>query len=201
MPEAALMLYPRGFYGGISSPSTEKQPKPFASKVARLQNNLNFLQGLRPGVRQEVNEKVEDLYRQLITREGIDKMIFRRKVLQTALTAFGTHRFDYWYSQQMYSPAAGDLHRDFLVDTLRFISTGERHVNVMTWNSLIGFSDQGERVSVLDEYAKEFFGISTGGFNRIPRNNDLIDVIRQWCSQPGGLSDLLCTMHILFGAQ
>jgi len=198
----AFMLYPRGFFGAALSPHIEKQPKPFSGDVNRLSNNLNYFKRGEGGSTLMVNENVEELYAAMITRvTTFQDFEFRERVLRVALAAFGTHAFDYWYTQQRYSPSCGELHRDFLVDTLRFIQ-GERRTQVpATWNVLIDYTDKGEKVSVLDEASADFFGISSNGQSRQPRNTNLIDVIQMWVGQPGGFEDLLFTMHILFGVQ
>ena len=206
MPElaqsAGFILYPRGFFGAVMSPSIKKQPKPFSGSVNRLQPNVNLFHNQRSGDSIMINENVEMLYAQLISREDtIDNFEFREKILKTALAAFGTPMFDFWYSQQKYSPSAGDLHREFLEDTLLFIETGTRSQHLETWNVLVTFSDKGDRENVLTERAAEFFGITSQGIRREPRHSSLIDVLCAWTAQPGGFMDLLFTLHILFGVQ
>jgi hypothetical protein len=149
-----------------------------------------------------VNENVEALYAQMITRvDTLNEFEFREKLLKVALSAFGTPQFDFWYSQQKFSPSAGDLHRDFLEDTLHFIEYGTRSQHMETWNVLVSYSDKGERENVLSEQAAQFFGITSNGLRREPRNSNLIDVLCAWTGQPGGFADLLFTLHILFGVQ
>lgn len=206
MPElaqsAGFILYPRGFFGAVTTPSIKKQPKPFSGSVNRLQPGVNLFHNQRSGDTITVNENVETLYAQLISRvDTIDNFDFREKLLKVALGAFGTPMFDFWYSQQKYSPSAGDLHREFLEDTLQFIQTGVRSQHLETWNVLVTFSDRGERENVLSDKAAEFFGISSHGVRREPRNSNLVDVLSAWTSQPGGFTDLLFTLHILFGVQ
>lgn len=207
MPElantAGFMLYPRGFLGAVTSPSIKRQPRPYAGTVSRLQNNMNFfLGGGNAAGKLEVNENVETLYALMITKPiSVGDFEFREKILKCALSAFGTNQFDYWYSLQSKSPAAGELHRAFLRDTLRFISEGQRDQMLETWNVLITHADRGELKSTMDEAAVQFFGLTQGGLVRQPRNSDLLDVLQQWTGQPGGFEDLLFTLHILFGIQ
>jgi hypothetical protein len=199
-----LMLFPRGFYGAQATETISRHPRPFAQQLSRLANHIGILhQAPAEQQRARVNENVESLYAHLITHgKSLDDFEFRKELYVTALAAFGTQRFDEWYLQQQYSPAAGELHQDFLNDTLRFIDQGERQLSIENWNSLLVFTDHpSHRESVMDEHARAFFGISGDGLNREPRNAFLIDVLPQWLSHPGGHADLLNTLHILFGTQ
>lgn len=205
MPDLAgsegFMLYPRGFFGAVAKPAIQKLPRP--NDVSRLQPSLSLLGGMRRGDALVANENVERLYAKLISRElSLADFDFRQSVLEAALDAFGTKDFCFWYLQQKNSPSAGELHRDFLLDTLRFIETGERGIVLENWNMLIGYSDHGQLKTSVSEDAAKFFGLSTPGVRREARleHYDLIQVIQKWVSQPGGFRDLLMTLHILFGA-
>lgn len=206
MPElaqsAGFILYPRGFLGAQLKPTIKKHISPFSSEVKRLQPSVSLFHSQKSGDDLKVNEDVEALYAHMISRvTTLDDFEFRESLLKAALTAFGTQQFDFWYSQQQYIPAAGNLHREFLEDTLQFIETGTRAMHVQTWNDLINSNDTGHRQTVLSEKAMEFFGISSNGIRREPRNGSLIDVLITWTSQPGGFMDLLYTLHILFGVR
>lgn len=197
--QSSMMLYPRGFLGARMGPQIKKYPRATDAQVRSLQNNVSLFQ---PGVvTLPSNENVESLYRSYISHAAsMTDFDFRRKVLITALSAFGTPLFDYWFMQQLHSPSCGDMHRRFLDDTLKFISEGRREVSISTWLSLLNFSDEGEVNFNLSERAAEHFGISTGGYNRHSKNTSLVDNIQMWTSQPNGFEDLLCTLHVLFGA-
>lgn len=206
MPElaqsAGFVLYPRGFFGAELKPSIKKHINPFSSEVKRLQPSVALFHNQKSGDQIKVNEDVEALYAQLISRVNtVDDFAFRESILVAALGAFGTQQFDFWYSQQQYIPSAGNLHREFLEDTLQFIETGTRSMHLQTWNDLINSNDTGHRQKVMSDRALEFFGISSNGIRREPRNSDLKDVLIAWTSQPGGFADLLFTLHILFGVR
>lgn len=193
-------IYPRGFLGAVLAPRIEKQPAPFESEYRRLQNNLNLFQSSPAQI--AVNENVESLYSKYIRNSyKASSFEFQKLVLITALNAFGTEAFDFWFLKQFESPSVGDLHRKFLEDCLRFISTGRREMPLETWDSLLDYSDSGEMRGPVSEVTAEFFGISTNGYNRIRRNTMLVDVLQDWCAQPNGLEDLLCSLHVLFGTR
>lgn len=176
-----LQLYPRGFLGeafvsGAAALSPDRPKKPVA------------------------HPNVEGLYDRYIKRIGETiSPEFRKEVLIVALKAFGTPNFELWVSSQRQSPAVGDTHNQFIDDTLHFIAEGRRSMRVENWDALVTSDDSGERLSGHTEFAKEFFGFPSNGYHREPRNRELIDVIQQWCSKPGGIEDMLCTMHVLFG--
>lgn len=197
--QGALMLYPRGFLGARLGPQIKKYPRPTDAQVRSLQNNVQLFQ---PGVASlPSNENVENLFRQYINGSAsMGDARFRKKVLITALTAFGTPFFDYWFVQQLHSPSSGDLHRAFLDDTIKFIREGRRDQALETWASLLDFTDSGEVNTQVSEYAAEFFGISTNGQQRIRRMSSLNEIIQDWTSKPNGFGDLLHTLHVLFGS-
>lgn len=196
---SALRLYPRGFLGSSIKSRVELAPKPYSDQI----NKHQFMVAVGDNARTSVqpNPIVEGLYSDYIKNSvntGAPK--FRASILSAAIDAFGTKSFLVWYMSQFNSPSAGSLHNDFLTDTLRFINTGSRHMSLETWMSLITITDETDNIGKVPDEVKTFF--SVGEFERISaaRNNVMvIEVIQKWCSKPGGLEDLLGTLHILFG--
>lgn len=198
MADVPFKLYPRGFLGAMLEGRIEKKTEMretglgwrFANAV--VMRNQNEIDHSHPDV--------ERLYSQYINRApNCTSFEFKRDVLKTALTAFGTPLFDFWYRMQFKSPASGSLHREFLEDTLHFIQEGRRNVSLETWGSLLNGEEGRQGSDQISLYAEEFFGITSGGVHRYPSNRQLTEVIQRWCSKPNGLEDLLCTMHLLFG--
>lgn len=197
---AGFTIYPRGFLGAILAPRIEKSPAPFQDEYRKLQNNLSLFQPSASTI--AVNENVESLYSKYIRNTyKAEAFEFRKLVMITALNAFGTEAFDFWYLKQFESASVGDMHRRFLEDCLRFILTGRREMSLETWDSLIDYSDSGEMRGPVSEYTAEFFGITTNGYVRQRRNTMLVDVLQDWCAQPNGLEDLLLALHVLFGSR
>lgn len=142
------------------------------------------------------NPAVEALYSTII-RNGVhaDSFEFRKQLAVTALNAFGTKDFYEWYIAQHQSPACGDSHGKYLLDTLKFIQTGKRDMSVETWGSILFMTDEGDDISeAKDKFIEDFFGSV-----QYQRNRNLVDVIQSWLSQPTGANDLLYSLHILFG--
>jgi hypothetical protein len=148
----------------------------------------------------DANPVVETLYAQYIKRAASTMSFeFREKVLIAALDAFGDKNFYSWYKTQLQSPAVGDVHLRFLDDVLRFISTGRRQMSLETWASFLQMNDAGERPQEFTPTAQEFFKIYKDGVYPSISQYSLANVIQQWLSQPGGIEDLLGTLHLLFG--
>lgn len=200
MTTRRLVLYPRGFMGAPQPARIERAPTDAEKRFNTVQGP-NLTVTLRSGVNTVVtNDDVDELYRAHIDRVGmLNSYEFRKKLLKAALKAFGTLSFEHWYRQQITSPAFGDLHSKFLDDTLIFITTGKRQQHMLTWTSLLDYSDADVEETKMSAVAHEFFGVSANGITRERRNDRLEEVIQRWVSQPGGFDDLLCSLHILFG--
>ena len=116
---------------------------------------------------------------------------FRRKVISAAkrLLTANTN----WFLQQEKNPNIVEYNYQFVVDTLRFIGTGYRRINVYAWSDLVshapadGLDGVGER----DDIAKAFHDLKL---------DVSIDALLQlWCSRPGGFDDMINSINILFG--
>jgi hypothetical protein len=192
-------IYPRGFLGDRVGEGVDRliqRPDPIFRMV---QHTFKFPQ--MPNVKAYSNKAIDSLYAAYINRNGdTTSMAYREKVLKCALSAFGTDRFDLWYSKQFVSPSVGDTHHRFLDDTLRFIATGQRGMYLDVWRSLLRYNDEPDTRELLTPAAADFFGINTPGVRRQPVNASMVEIIQRWTAQPNGFEDLLCTMHILFGA-
>ena len=197
MRELPFRLYPRGFLGAQLAAKIEKVAQPSNSDSTSLQNTIKMLSS-RSSNELTGNPVIDHLYS--VNIGGGSEVLtleFRKKVLIAAFTAFGTIDFKTWFMIQNSTPYFGDLHRDFLDDTLRFISTGQREVAIQSWDSMLSYSDSGEVSKGITDYAKDFFHTYTSdNVNKF----ELVEVIQRWISQPNGIEDLLSTLHVLFGS-
>lgn len=198
MPEFKLKLYPRGFLGSILEGRLQR-------KVGRVEDNFGFRTSIQQifNAHQDVNdfnEDIENLYQDLAREAvGVGTFEFEERALTAALKAFGTDNFYLWFEAQYKNSAAGDYHGKFLADTIKFIETGRRDVNLSSWNWLIVPSTDGTKISPASIETKQFFGFNEYGERRHRRNDDLVRVIQDWCSQPDGLEDMLTSLHLMFG--
>jgi hypothetical protein len=194
----SFSLYPRGFVGATLGKPMETQPTAFQANLRTMQYSVDMFKPVP--ITLQANNAIEQLYAQYIRRSADSTSFeFRKKILIAALNAFGAPQFDFWYKLQFQSPVAGDLHARFLDDCLRFMTDGKREMPIETWQAILTVGDTGIRSNDISEYAKEFFGISSNGYNRYSQNTLLVEVIQKWCSQPNGIEDLLCSLHVLFG--
>lgn len=192
-------IYPRGFVGAAIGMRVQKNT---TNAQLRFQTLSQSFQLYRPPANSiDPNPAVKELYTQYMRGTKVETSFdYKKTLIITATRAFGTHNFLYWIQQQYASPVVGDLHREFLDDTLNYIATGERRRRLETWKSIISMKDRGAANPTLSKTTNEFFNI--GGSVRLvngQRNISLIPVICDWLSHPDGYSDLIGTLHILFG--
>jgi len=199
MLNTRLRAYPRGFLGGDIVVQVAHAQQVIASQVNHMQYKADD-SNMRSGDIQP-NPYVESLYTSYTTNNiTAGSPEFRTAVLKVALSAFGTTSFLLWVINQYKNPLAGNLHNDFILDTLKFISTGARDMSLENWMALITIGDGSTAVGTVGDKVKEFFNVNKDAPIETARFNiDLLEVIQTWCSKPNGLEDLLGTMHILFG--
>ena len=197
--ENKLRLYPRGFLGGDISPQVERTKEPFKDEINSMRYSVN--QHNSSGNSIVANPHVEALYAALIKNNiKINDPTFRTKILTVAMTAFGTNNFLIWVLSQYNSPAASDLHNNFILDTLHYIEYGSRDMSLENWMALLTITDEGNNIGTINDKVKEFFGVNKDAPIGLAKLNiQLVDIIQKWCSKPNGLEDLIGTLHILFG--
>lgn len=190
-----VVVYPRGFLGyDIGLPVRQTASNP----VKNLQDS--FLNS-RPVNRDRTvisNTAIENLYKTLLQGAWIpNNFEFRERVLDAALGAFGTKSFLDWCKLQEESVYFTDMHKRFLNDTFGFITTGERTMQLRSWMALVDLRPAPVH-SHGSEYAyRKYFKMEQAALLR--RSFRIEDNLQSWLSQPGGLEDMLTSLHILFG--
>lgn len=191
-------VYPRGFLGIDIARHFERTPKPFTVEFSNHQYRATG--GMQDGNEIPVNPHVENIYSTYLKNEiNVSSLEFREKVLSVAFDAFGVSRFDVWMLAQFKNPAAGDFHRRFLEDTIKFIQTGKRDIPLETWGALIQITDEGNHIGSMPESIREFFDLGAQPNNQNKWNLSVVDIVTDWCSHDGGFEDLIGTLHIFFG--
>lgn len=153
---------------------------------------LGYRRVLRPGEKKldaspDDNVTLEYLKWQR-DRAGFRSWDTHEPTIRLALLMFGD--FKAWLREQQTNQNLSRSAWEFLLETIRFINTGHRHINVFTHMSLV-LTDKTH-------------------FNTYPLNQrkevlvDLLlpsaeNVIAHWLRQPGGYSDLLCSLVTYFG--
>lgn len=192
-------IYPRGFLGAPLDPVLERKTN---KAVPGLQYDTTLF---NPSESKAVvaNVAIEELYASHVRNEaGSNKFEFREKALIQILAAFGTMNFELWYKTQYQSPSFGREHIDFLDDTIGFIMTGKRKLAITSWDAILDASDKKVFTTSLPDNVRVYFQRSTLeqlGLDGQRWNANLVTVITDWMTRPGGFADMLTTAHILFG--
>ena len=128
--------------------------------------------------------QLNTLYQMFLTNSvDTDSWAYRKSVLDTAIRFFGD--IQQWLTLQAQNPCLYGNNYDFLCETLSFVKTGRRRLSVLNWIELMyplpGPIPQGV------------------GTRTLTYEGSTEDFIAQWCSQPAGFEDMLCTLRVLFG--
>lgn len=200
MPDVAasavgLRVYPRGFLGGNIGVPMKPTKRPFEELVLRHQYHPGMFS--LPKLPVLANHNIENITSKFLKQSmAILDVEFRELVLKVALGAFGTQDFRQWIYAQHDAGTTGELHIDFLQDTLNFIQYGKRDLSLSNWLPMLTLADVGSNVTPVEERVKLFFSDPE---TERERNASLVDVIQRWCSQDGGFEDMIQTLHVLFG--
>ena len=189
-----IVTYPRGFMGiDIGIPVQTK-----GDSISATLANANYNRQSEELRFVISNKNVETLWMQVTLGQLFTtNSEVREKILTNALIAFGTESLLEWFSLQEKNPNMTDMHRRFLNDTLNFITTGKRAMNLLQWPHLIEVRElKGSDATPVLKTA-EFFR-TTESLQMRP-DDRLTAIIPRWVSNAGGFEDLLGTLHILFG--
>lgn len=200
MPDAApsfkgYRIYPRGFLGASLGEQIKPAERPSAAQLRSHVYHPDWFKG--PVNPREVNRNIENMWRSFNDAyHSFDNMEFREKILKIALDAFGTRDFSEWVKIQLDGPSTGDLHIEFISDTMNFIQHGKRKLGLHGWTSMLSLSEITHNQTKDDGSFGWFFVDPETKYNR---NVTLVDVLQRWCSRQGGFADLAQTLHVLFG--
>lgn len=114
---------------------------------------------------------------------------FISNLVQTSVTLFGDD-INKWLAMQLANPYIYGSNLDFIDDTIRYISTGARHMPLTIWTELL--IEAPEELNRMDREA-----ISTMVRPRVLQSSK--EYIQQWLAHDDGMYDLIQTLHILFG--
>lgn len=138
------------------------------------------------------DERVRDLFQEFTTfPTRTVHWDFQKRVVQEALRLLsGNYN---WFILQDNNAQKVDWSYRFLIDTIRFIATGRREINIHQWPMLLsdepvtGLQLIGGRSDIQDLFKKLALSTSTEA------------MLQKWCMQPKGFDDLMFTLHLLFG--
>lgn len=192
-----IIIYPKGFLGydvGVNISTTRAT---LDEVIEAIKHNKTV-----PSSKSITSNRDIDLIWSQYTGayQYMSSFDFREKIILIALKAFGTQNFYHWVKLQEMSPMYTDMHRRFIMDTLRFISEGTRAVSIQSWIQLIypretTQKDREFNVPIEDIFSNGTMNIETAG--RLPQS--IVDIIPRWCAQDNGIQDMLITLRVLFG--
>lgn len=173
-------------------------------------NNTNFLRDVAEHatfkqqiLNQNMDSGTEEYYFNPIITELTHKFMqdhkcihdfeFRDKLLANVFLAFGCLDIRDWIKAQSSSIFLSDLQKAFIIETLKFVSGGDRTMAPFQWVNLLDTSVS--RQSVHFDYEKAFSDDNLPE----PVKVNIYDFILQWVSRPGGYEDLVISMWVIFG--
>lgn len=115
---------------------------------------------------------------------------FRRQVIESAIRLLNFR--PNWFVMQDTNPNISDYNYRFILDTLRFIATGRRHISIHSWPDLLS-----NKPSQPQEVSRRHGIEDTFEYHQLSRN--ACDIVQQWCSHPHGFDDMVWTLNLLFG--
>jgi len=140
------------------------------------------------------NEEITKLFnRYLANPLALKDFDFRERLIKAAFSAFGTKSIADWIYLQSHQSSVSDLHKSFIVDTLKHIVTLEpRSMEAGQWIRIIEADDKTYN-TIID--VRHFFSNSKG--EKVPAS--LTDFINAWLRVPKGFEDMLISLFVIFG--
>lgn len=165
-----------------------KVEKPNFSDIVLVKSHLKL---------DEVNyysKEVQRLYEEYCSNAAIiNRFSFRAQILKFAFKLFNDQSFRSWISLQKNSVHFTELHRAFIIQTLQYINGNERPIHATQWFSLLSCSGATKDVNLdLEAYLDKDKSIKF-------MNSDIYELIKNWVSRKGGFTDLLTTLHAVYG--
>lgn len=193
-----IIVYPKGFLGYDVGINVNTSQATLDEVIQAIKHNKNV-----PSMKSIVSNRDVDIIWSQYTGafQYMSSFDFREKIILIALKAFGTQNFMSWIKLQEMSPMYTDMHRRFIMDTLRFIHEGSRSVNIQSWIQLIYPRETTQKDREFNVPIEDIFDTSIDNQlaigSKLPQS--LVEIIPMWCAQPGGIEDMLTTMRVLFG--
>lgn len=116
---------------------------------------------------------------------------FAKRTLILAVRFFDPAKgFD--FKKQDTNPMVVNYNYRFLVDTLRFIATGRREMDITLWGEIMTDLPDPEDDVNQRHLLKDVI-------NQYDIDLRPTALVKQWCTHNGGLHDMVISLHLLFG--
>lgn len=200
MAEKLYSILQSGFITYVNAPLTKPESTSESSmlqlikigKPSRASENLFFY-----------SNPVAELFTQYCSNNNMLKDFdFREQLLTVALDLlnFEGRAFSSWIYIQKCSPKLTAMHKRFLMDTLNYISTGKREIEIDSWGSMLTMrklNDADRKAAFAPEALFDKPESNTVCGSSLP--NMSVDVLVKWTAQPKGFRDLMVFLNIVFG--
>lgn len=117
---------------------------------------------------------------------------FQKRVVNIAQELFSGEYS--WFMRQDSNALIKDQNYAFILDTVRYIATGRRKFSIHTWPALLTYEVPTGTESVNDR--REIFLL----MQELKVPTELNALLQMWLSHPGGIYDMMYTLHMLFGS-
>lgn len=140
--------------------------------------------------------RVVDLYEKWRADTSVlNNFEFREKLLTATIASFQINSIFKWLVLQNEKCNLTELHKQFIEDTLRFISGEDRSIQTAQWIALIEVS---YNVSGVRLNPNRWF-ITESNLTGALLPSSMSELLRLWTMRPGGFEDLLMCVFIIFG--
>lgn len=127
---------------------------------------------------------------------SIHSWAFARQVVDIALKKFGSSPSEWFVAQYARNDYLYDTNLRFLDDTIKYVITGERDIQVVTWAGLVIRNPSRRAGVATPQRAETAAKVLYSHFG----NGRGEEFFQAWIGKEGGIVDLLRTLDILFGA-
>lgn len=134
---------------------------------------------------------IDSLFEHSVKSKGKPKtMGYYEQILEYALLQFGS--FDEWLDQQLSNPHLSGPRREFLLETVRFITEGQaRNMSHYSWMFVLSpLTLKASDVRIVRHFESRKY---------LKAGTSTAQILQQWCGRPEGINDLLLTLYVLFG--
>lgn len=164
-------------------------PRGFEAYPNRRRFNSSYDYHSKPVVKMNRGDRqAVELYELHVNRSmEVTGWAFKRNVIKLAARLFGN--FDAWANNNIrFNDALYGVNIDFIIDTIGFIKTGRRNLNLLTWMGLV------EEKPVSDPQKKQ-----ESSYAKYNVPNVGPHWLADWLSHEDGFYDMLCSINLLFG--
>ena len=148
---------------------------------------------------------VDGLFREYHSNsDSIKDFDFREKILIAGkyYLADANGSFYSWINDQLKSDKLTAMHKEFLIDTLRFIKTGTRKVSIESWYRIIdprpiGINDKLPAFTPSLYVNNCSYESTNYHYDKLPMK--ISNVLAEWTSHRHGFIDLIYSLAVIYG--